>query len=122
MKIFFLQHDGDVEVVKVLDFGIAKLQFGSEKLTQVGSSLGSPHYMAPEQLSDNENIDLRADIYSLGVILFELLTGDTLFKGTSATSVAYKHITEKPRSILELRSDLPEELDLIVQKSFRKRS
>jgi len=116
----FLQHDGDVEVIKVLDFGIAKLQFGSEKLTQVGSSLGSPHYMAPEQLSDNENIDLRADIYSLGVILFELLTGDTLFKGTSATSVAYKHLTEKPRSILELRSDLPEELDLIVQKALEK--
>ncbi|MFY9225763.1 MAG: protein kinase [Blastocatellia bacterium] len=116
----FIQHDGDVEVIKVLDFGIAKLQFGSEKLTQVGSSLGSPHYMAPEQLSDNENIDLRADIYSLGVILFELLTGDTLFSGTSATSVAYKHLTEKPRSILDLRSDLPEELDLIVQKALEK--
>lgn len=121
----FIQHDADTEVVKVLDFGIAKLQFGEggvveESLTQIGSTLGSPHYMAPEQLSDNEIIDLRADIYSLGVMLFELLTGETLFKGTSSTSIAYKHLTEKPRSVISLRPELPEQLNAVVQRALEK--
>jgi serine/threonine protein kinase/tetratricopeptide (TPR) repeat protein len=121
----FIQNDAGTEVVKVLDFGIAKLQFSEggameESLTQAGSTLGSPHYMAPEQLADNEIIDLRADIYSLGVILFELLAGETLFKGPSATSIAYKHLTEKPRSILSLRPELPSQLDDVVQRALEK--
>ncbi|MBI4854719.1 MAG: protein kinase [Acidobacteria bacterium] len=116
----FLQQDGDLEIVKVLDFGIAKLQFSEENLTQMGTSLGSPHYMAPEQLGDNEQIDLRADVYSLGVILFELLTGETLFTGSSSTAIAFKHISEKPREICSIRPDLSLELESVVQKALEK--
>ncbi|KAF0247277.1 MAG: serine/threonine protein kinase bacterial, partial [bacterium] len=116
----FLQQDGDMEVIKVLDFGIAKLQFSEENLTQMGTSLGSPHYMAPEQLGDNEQIDLRADIYSLGVILFEALTGETLFKGSSSTAIAYKHVSEKPREIISIRPELSQQLEMVVQKALEK--
>jgi serine/threonine protein kinase/tetratricopeptide (TPR) repeat protein len=116
----FLQQDGDIEVIKVLDFGIAKLQFSEENLTQMGTALGSPHYMAPEQLGDNEQIDLRADVYSLGVILFEMLTGETLFKGSSSTAIAYKHISEKPREIRSIRPELSQDLENVVQKALEK--
>ncbi len=118
----FLQKDGETEIVKVLDFGIAKLDsFGisTENLTQVGNVLGSPQYMSPEQFGE-EKVDVRSDVYSLGVILFELLTGQLPFTAPSLAQLAYKHMSDRPPSILTLRPDLPASLDALVARLLLK--
>jgi hypothetical protein len=91
--------------VKVLDFGLAKLTQGDDKVshkTRTGSVMGTPYYMAPEQCEGKANIDHRADIYSLGVILFEMLTGKVPFGGEGYGEIIVKHITAavpSPRAI-----------------------
>lgn len=76
------------------DFGIAKLQGTDSALTQMGYKTGTPNYMSPEQVM-SEVIDTRSDIYSLGVVLYEMLTGEQLFQGKNTISVSYKHVHEK---------------------------
>lgn len=87
-----INQSGDV---KVMDFGLAKGNFEGDDLTQTGVIMGTPRYMAPEQASAKE-IDARADIYSLGVIFFELVTGELPFKGSSGMVVLFKHVNEAP--------------------------
>ena len=102
--------------VRVLDFGIAKLDGRETKLTRSGDILGTPHYMSPEQASGRaDSLDGRSDIYSMGVILFELLTGKLPFEGSE--SVVINSIrTIKPPRVRSIRSDIPLALDSIVSR------
>lgn len=102
--------------VRVLDFGIAKLDGRETKLTMVGDILGTPHYMSPEQAAGRaDSLDGRSDIYSMGVILFELLTGTLPFDGPE--SVIINSIrTIKPQRVRSIRSDIPLALDSIVSR------
>lgn len=118
----FIHIDGDTEVIKVLDFGIAKLDIlsvTSDRLTQIGNVLGSPQYMSPEQFGEG-TIGVRSDVYALGVILYELLTGELPFKAPDLATLAYKHMTEKPRSLLDIRPELPASLDAFVLRVMSK--
>jgi serine/threonine protein kinase len=110
------------EVVKLVDFGIAKsLEEGATQLTSAGYSLGTPHYMAPEQAAGQE-VDARADLYSLGVILYEMLVGDVPFTATSASAVLVKHLNEPPEPPSHRRPDLqiPPALEAVTLKCLEK--
>src|SRR2546423_5864052 len=90
---------------KVTDFGIAR-SVDVAGVTQTGTVLGTSNYIAPEQAS-GQPVDARTDVYSLGVVLYELLTGDLPFPGESFVAVAMKHVHEPPPSVLERRKDAP---------------
>jgi serine/threonine-protein kinase len=115
---------GGGDWVKVLDFGIAKIQEkgGQDpELTAPNLIIGTPQYMSPEQCSQASEIDSRSDIYSLGVILYEMLAGHVPFTGESPTAIMMKHLQEEPPSILDERRDLPEEVGRVVKRALDKR-
>ena len=93
----------------VTDFGIAKaLQKSTrEKLTTVGIAVGTPQYMAPEQAMADENVDHRADIYAIGVLGYEMLTGHAVFDGTTAQAILSAHVLEAPKDVRERRPEVP---------------
>ena len=101
--------------VKVADFGIACLANSANTLTQ--EALGSVHYMSPEQ-ARGDRTDARSDIYSAGVVLYEMLTGRLPFEGDSAVSVAIQHLSSVPLSPREINPDVPEALELICMKAM----
>ena len=101
--------------VKVADFGIACLANSANTLTQ--EALGSVHYMSPEQ-AKGDRTDARSDIYSAGVVLYEMLTGRLPFEGDSAVSVAIQHLSSVPLSPREINPDVPEALELICMKAM----
>ena len=101
--------------VKVADFGIACLANSSQTLTQ--EALGSVHYISPEQ-ARGDRTDARSDIYSAGVVLYEMLTGRLPFEGDSAVSVAIQHLSSVPLSPRELNPNVPEALELITMKAM----
>ncbi len=105
--------------VRIMDFGIAREVAGPD-LTAAGMIVGTPYYMSPEQAA-GESADERTDIYALGTILFEMVTGKTPFQGESAFSVALKHQTELPRHPRELRAEIPETLDRLIIKCLAKK-
>ena len=113
-------------VLKILDFGISKAVEGSlsctprATLTSAGNAVGSPYYMAPEQMRASPDVDARADIWSLGAILFELLTARCPFDGDSIPSVCAKVLGDEPPSLRALASDVPADLALIVDLCLRK--
>ncbi len=117
--------DGSVQV-KVLDFGIARFMESNTQLTGTGMICGTPAYMAPEQ-AQNETLDARTDIYALGVVLYEMLSGWPPFSGTSSLQVMLKHIQEAPRHLRDLLppASLPADLEqfvyLMMQKERKKR-
>jgi serine/threonine-protein kinase len=104
-NIFLIQKGASKDFVKVLDFGLAKLTLGDDKVshkTRTGSVMGTPYYMSPEQCEGKPNIDHRADIYSLGIIMFEMMTGKVPFGGEGYGEIIVKHITQpvpSPRAI-----------------------
>jgi len=102
---------------KIADFGIAKLN--QTDLTLPGRVLGSPAYMAPEQLSD-ETVDARSDLFSLGVILYYMLTGHRPFQGNSTTTVCFKFVNHEPLPVSAFESKFPLELDAIVSRAIAK--
>jgi len=104
--------------VKITDFGLAKLR-GQSRLTRSGSTLGTLAYMAPEQLH-GEEIDQRADLFSLGVVLYEMATGRTPFRGEHDAALTYSIANEEPVPARTLRQNLPPELDLIITKALQK--
>lgn len=107
--------------IKVLDFGISKSLGGSDmSLTDSSVVLGSPLYMSPEQMKASRNVDARSDIWSLGVILFELLTGKLPFDGTSITELCLNVVTGEPPLPRALRADIPEALAAIVARCLEK--
>jgi len=101
--------------VKVADFGIACLENSAQTLTQ--EALGSVHYISPEQ-ARGDRTDARSDIYSAGVVLYEMLTGRLPFEGDSAVSVAIQHLSSIPLAPREINPDIPEQLELICMKAM----
>ena len=101
--------------VKVADFGIACLENATQTLTQ--EALGSVHYISPEQ-ARGDRTDARSDIYSAGVVLYEMLTGRLPFEGDSAVSVAIQHLSSVPLAPREVNPDIPEQLELICMKAM----
>ena len=101
--------------VKVADFGIACLENAAQTLTQ--EALGSVHYISPEQ-ARGDRTDARSDIYSAGVVLYEMLTGRLPFEGDSAVSVAIQHLSSVPLAPREVNPDIPEQLELICMKAM----
>jgi serine/threonine protein kinase len=114
-------HDGRM-LAKVVDFSVAKLKEGTTSgaaLTATGSLIGTPRYMSPEQCADN-TADDRSDIYSLGVILYEMLAGRTPFEGPTTTAIAIKHIQAPPPPVEEFRADTPASLRALIASALAK--
>jgi serine/threonine protein kinase len=103
---------------KILDFGLAKLS-GQVRLTQTGVMMGTVAYMSPEQAKGGE-IDQRTDIWSLGVMIYEMLTGNLPFKGEHEQSVMYSILNETQAPLRKMRRDIPEDLEKVVQKALAK--
>jgi beta-lactam-binding protein with PASTA domain/predicted Ser/Thr protein kinase len=103
--------------IKVTDFGIARA--GTSQMTETGSIVGTAQYLSPEQARGSE-VDQRSDLYSLGVVLYELLTGRTPFEGDTPVEIAMKHLSATPEPPSELRKDIPHELDLLVLRALAK--
>ncbi len=112
-----IMYDANDKQVKITDFGIARITDSVK--TRTGSFLGSPSYMAPEQMT-GARVDGRADIYSLGVSFYQLLTGSLPFKADSLANLAYKITNEKFRPIRGVRADLPASATRIVNKALQK--
>jgi putative nucleotidyltransferase with HDIG domain len=113
-------------LVKVLDFGIAKLMHGPGKLnngsaTVPGAVLGTPQYMSPEQCQGDEHLDHRSDVYSLGVVLYRMLTGNVPFLGDSVLQIMMAHIQEAPTPPRELRREISLETEAAIMKAMQKK-
>ncbi len=103
--------------VKVTDFGIARA--GTSQMTEAGSIVGTAQYLSPEQARGTE-VDPRSDLYSLGIVLYELLTGKTPFDGETPVEIAMKHLSNAPKPPSKLRPDIPPELDMVVLRALAK--
>jgi tRNA A-37 threonylcarbamoyl transferase component Bud32 len=122
-NIFLISRGSQADFVKVLDFGLAKLTQGEEKVThktRTGSVMGTPYYMSPEQCEGKASIDHRADLYSLGVILFEMLTGRVPFGGDGYGEIIVKHITVPPPAARSINPQLTNAHEAILQRSLAK--
>ncbi len=104
--------------IKIMDFGLAKVR-GISQITKFGTTLGTTAYMSPEQ-ARGEHVDQRTDIWSLGIITFELLTGKTPYEGEFEQAIIYSILNEEPKSLISLRKDAPLKLERIVMKMLAK--
>jgi eukaryotic-like serine/threonine-protein kinase len=104
-------------VVKVTDFGIARA--GASQMTEEGAIIGTAQYLSPEQ-ARGAPVDQTSDLYSTGIVLFELLTGQVPFTGDSPVEIAMKHLAETPPAPSEIRPDVPNDLDLVVLRALAK--
>ena len=114
-----LLHDGQALVA---DFGIALAvsAAGGSRMTETGLSLGTPHYMSPEQAMGDRSLDARTDVYALGCVLYEMLTGDPPFQGSTAQAILAKVMTEKPWPIRGFRDTVPEHLEAAALTALAK--
>jgi serine/threonine-protein kinase len=123
-NIMLLDNTNVGDYAKVLDFGIAKINEPDGTfdpgLTAPNLVIGTPQYMSPEQCSQDSEIDHRSDIYSLGVILYEMLIGHVPFSGDSPTMVMMKHLQEPVPSVLEERQDVPPPIGRVVARAMAK--
>src|SRR5713226_4486242 len=123
LNIMTQQGQPVAEGLKILDFGLAKIKsgelLGSFIQAKTSGLMGSPFYMAPEQWSDDEP-DARADIYSLGVILFQMLGGEVPFKGSSIPSIMKKHLTVPPPTFQSMGVNVPAGIEAVVRHSLEK--
>ncbi|NUQ74794.1 MAG: protein kinase [Polyangiaceae bacterium] len=115
----FLARDGDEEVVKILDFGIAKLA-SSPEWTGIGQLMGSPMYMSPEQIQQRQNVDHRADLWSLAVILFRAITGKAPFTGDDSATVLINVVGDSVPVPSQIDPSLPTELDAFFVRAFKR--
>jgi len=110
-------------LLKVLDFGVSKLMEGDRgqpSLTQTDSVMGSPAYMSPEQMRSAKNVDTRTDIWALGVVLYELLTGKSPFEGTTITELALNVVGKEPSPLRAQRLEVPQTLEAVVLQCLAK--
>ncbi|MBS2014939.1 MAG: serine/threonine protein kinase [Deltaproteobacteria bacterium] len=126
-NLFLTTGTDGTPLVKVLDFGISKILSSpgddsapSEGLTQTQAMIGSPHYMSPEQLKSARNVDARTDIWSLGGVLFKLLTNEPAFEGDSTPELCVSILVGPLRSMRAIRPDIPEDLEALVGKCLSK--
>ncbi len=109
----------NTNAVKVMDFGIARAIADSNSVTQTAAVIGTAQYLSPEQASGNP-VDARSDVYSLGCVLYEMLTGEPPFIGDTPISVAYQHVREDPVPPSERHEGISPELDAVVLKALAK--
>src|SRR5204862_2343270 len=114
-----LLHDGRA---MVMDFGIALAVSAAAggRMTETGLSLGTPHYMSPEQATAEREITGRSDVYSLATVLYEMLAGNPPFTGASAQQIIMKVITELPQSVTVLRKSVPSNVAAAIRKALEK--
>ena len=114
-----LLHDGSALVA---DFGIALAasKAGGTRMTETGMSLGTPHYMSPEQAMGEREITARSDVYALGCVLYEMLTGDPPFTGSTAQAIVARVVTESPRSLTMQRHTIPAHVEAAVLTALEK--
>ena len=122
----FLSHDASgAESIKLLDFGICQTESNAARARSSQSEefgLGSPHYMAPEQISAPDAYDPRLDVWSLGVVLYELISGDPPFDGDDITSICAQVLGREPESLRKVRKDIPAGLEHVVARCLAKES
>jgi len=125
-NIFLIADRETKDFVKILDFGTAKAREASISLTtgrmrtKTGIALGTPYYMPPEQISGDTNIDARADVYALGVVIFQMLIGRVPFEAPTYPLLSVKILEEPPPSLVKLRSDIPVDLEKAVHRTLAK--
>jgi eukaryotic-like serine/threonine-protein kinase len=122
-NIFLITRGQSRDFVKVLDFGLAKLTQGEEKVshkTRTGSVMGTPYYMAPEQCEGKAGVDHRADVYSLGVILFEMMTGRVPFGGEGYGEIIVKHLTMAPPAPRDINPAITPAQQAVVLRALTK--
>jgi len=114
-----VDRSGALITPKVLDFGISKLKEpGLRELTTMGVVMGTPFYMAPEQIASSRDVDVRADVYSLGVMLYEALTGRVPYDGDSLLEIFTRSMEGRPIPLRELRPDVPASLEALVARAM----
>lgn len=119
-NIYLIKRGNDTNFVKVLDFGIAKVGGTSSKLTRAGQVFGTPHYMSPEQCAGT-GVDHRTDIYAIGIILYEMITGRTPFDADNLMGILTKHLYEAPVPPSQIRPDCPKDLESVVMRCIAKK-
>ncbi|HJZ84115.1 MAG TPA: serine/threonine-protein kinase [Polyangia bacterium] len=123
-NVFLVTRGGDPNFVKLLDFGIAKLTGNTGNpasyKTRTGSIFGTPAYMSPEQCEGTARIDHRSDVYSLGVVMYQLLTGRVPFPGEGFGEIIVGHMTRPPEKPSTINPDVPEEVEAIVLHALEK--
>jgi serine/threonine protein kinase len=121
-NLFFAEQPAGKPVLKVLDFGIAKMDDGPSNMhaTSTGMIMGTPSYMAPEQMRSSKMVDARADIWALGVIAYELLTGRLPFQGDSLGDILFAVVEKPPPLPHQLRPELDPELSAVVMKCLQR--
>ncbi len=126
-NVYLVETQTRADVVKIIDFGISKVLTASpqdQALTATGAMMGTPYYMSPEQARGEREIDGRTDVYALGVILFQLLTGRPVFVGENHLAVIAQHLTDTPPAPSSFRAELSAwpEIDAIVLRALEKES
>jgi serine/threonine protein kinase len=124
-NIFLTKRRDGSDFIKILDFGVSKVleaasSLTGHSLTSTGTAVGTPHYMSPEQASGSKQIGAPTDIYSLAVVLFQMLIGRVPFDAPNYPSLVLKIVSEPPPSLVELRLDVPPELQKVVHRALAK--
>ena len=118
VNVFLIEKEGESNFVKLLDFGLAKTQYQT-RLTQTGYILGTIDYMAPEQVV-GKGVSSASDIYALGIMFYEIITGKKPFKGYSSVEIMKQISDSKPTAPIRFREDVPEELNQLIMKMLNK--
>lgn len=119
-NIFLSKREGGDDV-RILDFGSVKLQVETgPKLTAFGTTLGSPYYMSPEQAKGLPDVDTRTDVFAMGAILYELLSGKIAFEAPSVAEILMKIVREMPDPIRSIRPELPPAIDEVIERALAK--
>jgi serine/threonine-protein kinase len=122
-NVFLTERNGNHDFVKLMDFGISKIKAAHEsqvRLTQTGAVVGTPLYMAPEQALGKTDIDHRVDIYSVGVMMYELFTGRPPFEANTYLGLLTQHVHERPTSPRKVRPELPAPLERTILRALEK--